>query len=203
MNDDIGVDVSRETMARLEAFAEITVKWTTKINLIAKSTVGDVWDRHIIDSAQLYQYAPPFDHWVDIGSGGGYPGIVMAVMAAEKRPDSHFSLIESDLRKATFLRTAIRELSLNAYVIPQRIEAAAQTSADIVSARALGSLNDLMPLVHRHLKPTGTALLMKGRRHAEELDAVSDDWAFDLDAYPSITDPSSRILSIKRISRAA
>lgn len=203
MNTDIGVDVSRETMDSLKAFADLTVKWTAKINLIAKSTVPDVWQRHVIDSAQLYQFAPAYTHWVDIGSGGGFPGIVMAIIARELQPESSFTLIESDARKATFLRSAIRELSLNAYVKTQRIEAVDPEGADIVSARALGSMNDLLPLVHRHLNPTGTALLMKGRRYAEELQAITDDWAFELDEYPSITDPSSRILSIKRISRAA
>lgn len=203
MIPDIGVNVSRETNERLKAFADLTVKWTAKINLIAKSTVPDVWQRHIIDSAQLYQFAPAYDHWVDIGSGGGFPGIVMAVMALELNPDGRFTLIESDVRKATFLRSAIRELSLNAYVKTQRIELAEPEGADVVSARALGSVSELLPLVHRHMKPTGTALLMKGRRYAEELQGVSDDWAFELDEYPSITDPSSRILSIKRISCAA
>jgi len=203
MDVDIGVNVSRETEDALRAFADLTVKWTAIINLISKSTVSDVWTRHILDSAQLYQHAPAYDHWVDIGSGGGFPGIVMAIIGKQDRPDARFTMIESDARKSTFLRSAIRELSLKAYVQTQRIEECEPVGADIVSARALGSLQDLLPLTARHLKPTGTGLLMKGRRYKDELQAVSDDWTFDLAEYNSITDPESRILSLKRISRAA
>jgi 16S rRNA (guanine527-N7)-methyltransferase len=127
----------------------------------------------------------------------------MAIIAKELSPDTKFTLIESDARKCTFLRTAIRELKLNAYVITQRIEKAPAQRADIVSARALGSLTDLFPLVEHHLLPDGQALLMKGRTYADELDAVADNWRFDLTEYPSITNPDSRILSLKRITRAA
>lgn len=203
MTPDIGVDVSRETMGALEHYAELTVKWTQRINLIAKSTVGDVWNRHVIDSAQLYQYAPPFQNWVDIGSGGGFPGIVVAILAREHAPEAKFTLIESDARKSTFLRTVSRELSLDISVITQRIEETEPASADIVSARALGHLSDLLPLAHHHLNSDGTALFMKGRRHANEVQDVSDQWGFELVEYPSITDPDSRILSMKRITRVA
>ena len=203
MIEEIGVSVSRETIQHLEAFGELTAKWTAKINLIAKSTVPDIWNRHIIDSAQVFQYADSPKHWVDIGSGGGFPGIVMAIIAKELSPDTKFTLIESDARKCTFLRTAIRELGLNAYVIPQRIEKAAPQDADIVSARALASIEDLLPMIEVHLRPEGQALLMKGRTYAEELNAVRGNWDFDLAEYTSITEPDSRILSLKRIARAA
>jgi len=201
MNTDFGTDVSRETIDNLTYFADLTAKWTKRINLIAKSTTDDIWQRHIVDSAQIYQHAPTYSHWVDIGSGGGFPGIVMAIMAKEHAPDSTFTLIESDARKCTFLRTAIRELALEATVETQRIEAAQPKAADVVSARALGSLADLLPLAQRHLAEDGTAIFMKGRRHAKELVAVSDQWGFDLAQYPSITDPSARIFAMKRISR--
>ena len=203
MIDQIGTSVSRETIERLEHFGELTAKWTVKINLIAKSTIPDIWNRHIIDSAQVFQYAENPQHWVDIGSGGGFPGIVMAILAKEHAPETKFTLIESDARKCTFLRTATRELDLNLYVITQRIENAEPQDADIVSARALGSLTDLLPHIDRHLKTDGTALLMKGQSFAEEVEATSGIWDFDLKAYPSITNPDSRILSLKRITRAA
>lgn len=203
MIDQIGVDVSRETMERLEHFGDLTAKWTKKINLIAKSTIPDIWDRHIIDSAQVFQYADAPKHWVDIGSGGGFPGIVMAVLAKEHSPETKFTLIESDARKCTFLRTAVRELSLNVYVLTQRIEESLDQAADVVSARALGSLSDLLPMIHQHMMPNGTALLMKGQNYAEEIAATRPNWDFDLIEYPSITNPDSRILSLKRITRAA
>lgn len=203
MIDEIGVSVSRETMEALKHFEDLTAKWTKKINLIAKSTVPDIWNRHIIDSAQVFQYADAPKHWVDIGSGGGFPGIVMAIMAKEHSPETKFTLIESDARKCTFLRTASRELNANVYVLTQRIEAVAEQDADVVSARALGSLSDLLPMVHQHMAPDGTALLMKGQTYAEEIAATKPNWDFDLTEYPSITNPDSRILSLKRITRAA
>lgn len=202
MIENIGVNVSRETTDDLRAFADLTAKWTTKINLIAKSTIPDIWNRHIIDSAQILQHGIGQSHWVDLGSGGGFPGIVIAIMAKELSPKTKFTLIESDARKCTFLRTAIRELDLNAYVLTQRIENSETQGADVVSARALASIFDLLPHLERHLNPDGQALLMKGRTYVDELAGIRDDWAFDLTEYPSITDPDSRILSLKRITRA-
>lgn len=196
-------DVSRETIDKLRTFADLAAKWTMRINLIAKSTVPDIWNRHILDSAQLYQYAPPFGAWVDIGSGGGFPGIVMAIMAAEKNVSATFTLIESDARKSTFLRTAARDLQLSVKVITARIETAEAQNADVLSARALGSLADLFPHAARHLKPEGTALFMKGRRHQEEIRALQPNWTYAMTEHPSMTDEQSRILSFKRISRAA
>ena len=194
------LDVSRETVDRLHAFADLTRKWTPRINLIAKGTVNEIWDRHIVDSAQLFSFAPDdFHHWVDLGSGGGFPGVVMAVIAAEKVPDARFTLIESDQRKATFLRTAIRELDLSATVLAERIESAPPQKGDVVSARALASLDALMPLIRRHLSDDGICLLHKGRQAAQEIADASQSWVFDLEERPSLTDPEARLLAIKRI----
>lgn len=196
-------DVSRETLDKLENYSSLVVHWTTRINLIAKSTIDEVWDRHILDSAQLFAHAPEFKTWVDIGSGGGFPGIVMAILAHETQPAAKFTLIESDQRKAAFLRTAVRELDLPVTVAAARIENVEPQSADVLSARALSSLAELMPLAHRHLSPDGTALFMKGRRYKEEIAALSGDWAYEMSEHPSMTDHEARILSFKRISRAA
>jgi len=135
-----GVNVSRETMADLEAFATLVAKWTAKINLIARGTVDSIWDRHVVDSVQLYKFAPKtYKKWVDIGSGGGFPGIVVAILGKEMNPQAQFILIESDQRKAAFLRTAARELGLSVVVIAERIELAPEQDADVVSARALSA----------------------------------------------------------------
>ncbi|MEL6570499.1 MAG: 16S rRNA (guanine(527)-N(7))-methyltransferase RsmG [Pseudomonadota bacterium] len=197
------MDVSRETLEALQVYAELTQKWTARINLISKSTVGDIWERHIQDSLQLYPLAPPFGRWVDLGSGGGFPALVIAVVARERAPDAEFVLIESDARKCAFLRTVIRELDLSATVYASRIEETPPQQADIVSARALASLPELFALTVRHLKPTGTAFFLKGRQAQAELDAVSADWTYEFAEHPSITDPHSRILQFKGISRAA
>lgn len=197
-----GQDVSRETFAELQAFAAMVEKWTPRINLVSKASLRNLWNRHIVDSAQLYRLAPPSYHtWVDIGSGGGFPGIVMASLAKVQQPDAKFTLIESDQRKASFLRTAARELSLPVTVLAERIEAVEPQSADVVSARALSALSVLLPLVSQHLKPSGVGLLHKGRQFQQEIAEARQSWCFDLEEHPSMTDPEARLLRVKRIHR--
>ncbi len=197
-----GVDVSRETMERLERFAALTRKWNPSINLVAKSTIPDLWDRHIVDSVQLYPLAPARPrHWLDIGSGGGFPGIIMAAISVEKSPETKFTFIESDQRKSTFLRTAARELGLRVNVIASRIEETEPQSADVVSARALSALTDLLPLISLHLAPDGTAILPKGKTHQQEIDVAKKVWSFDVASHQSMTDEQARILVVKGISR--
>ena len=198
-----GGDVSRETYDDMVGFGDLVRKWTAKINLIAPSTIDDLWTRHVVDSAQLYALAPKsFGHWVDIGSGGGFPGIVMAIYAKTQQPDAAFTLIESDQRKAAFLRTASRELALNVTVTAERIETAAPANADVVSARALTTLSTLISLTERHLNPSGVALFHKGRRAEDEIAEARKAWQFDLEERPSFTDPQARLLVIQRIARA-
>jgi len=197
-----GLDVSRETVERLQHFQDLVVKWTPRINLIAPASLPDLWQRHIADSAQLTPFVPEgAAHWVDIGSGGGFPGIVMAVVLGDLQFDTRFTLIESDQRKSVFLRTAVRELSLPVTVLADRIDAAPPQAADVVSARALAPLVDLLPLVTRHLSPGGTALLHKGRNARKEVASASALWRFALEDHPSITDPQARILAMKGMSR--
>lgn len=199
-----GVDVSRETMADLQAFAALVLKWTPKINLISASSEAMIWDRHIVDSVQIYRYAPDdFRLWLDIGSGGGFPGIVAAILGKAQHPDAQFTLIESDQRKVAFLRTAIRQLGLAARVFADRIEDVPPSGADVVSARALGSMSVLLPLVSYHMQPAGVAILHKGRQARAEIDEAQRNWRFALEEQPSLTDPDARILLIQRISRAA
>ncbi len=192
-----GLDLSPATLERLEAFEALTRRWTEKINLVAPSTVPDLWTRHIADSAQLWPLAPAGARtWADLGSGGGFPGLVIAILAAEAGAP-HVTLLESDQRKCAFLRTALRELSVKATILDQRAEAAPPQQADVVSARAFAPLPTLLLFVARHLAPGGTALLPKGRDHAAELDAArAAGWAFTAEALPSTTDPSARILRL-------
>lgn len=202
MHDIAGINVSRETIERLEAFEALTRKWNPSINLVARSTLGDLWVRHIVDSAQLFQYAPPNPaHWVDIGSGGGFPGIVMAAMAKELTPDTRFTLIESDQRKATFLRTAARELSLDVKVLADRVENVPPQQADVMSARALSALDALFPLISGHISETTTSIFPKGKTFSDEIKQAKQNWHFDLASHISITEPDARILVVKEITR--
>lgn len=199
-----GADVSRETIGELQDFAALVLKWTPKINLISASSKDSIWDRHIVDSVQIYRHAPhDLRLWLDIGSGGGFPGIVAAIMGKSQHPDAQFVLIESDQRKAAFLRTAIRELGLAASVLADRIEDLPPIDADVVSARALGSLSMLLPLIAYHMRPDGTAILHKGKQVATEIAEARRDWRFDLEEAPSLTDPDGRLLLIQRIHRGA
>ncbi len=192
-----GLDVSKATLERLEAFETLARRWTEKINLVAPSTVPDLWTRHIADSAQLWPLAPEgAKTWADLGSGAGFPGLVIAILAAEAGTPEVI-LIESDQRKCAFLRTAARELGIKSIILDQRVEAASPRQADIVSARALAPLPTLLPLVARHLAPGGTALLPKGRDFAAELDAArAQGWTFSSETLPSATDSSARILRL-------
>lgn len=195
------LDVSRETCTRLEHFASLVKKWTPRINLIAKSTAEDLWTRHIRDSLQVFDAAPVSNHWVDIGSGGGFPGLVVAIAAKEHAPDTQFTLIESDQRKCAFLRTAIRELGLNATVIARRIEDADPQSADVLSARALADLSVLLGFAERHLAETGTALFQKGANWQKEVDKAQQVWTFRYEAIKSQTSDAAVILKIEGVSR--
>lgn len=198
---ELSLDVSRETLDKLEAFAALIQKWTVKINLISKASVASVWDRHILDSAQIYDLAPPAGHWVDLGSGGGFPGIVVAILSQGTGGHHDITLVESDQRKSVFLRTAIRELDLNAKVISERIESIPRLNADILSARALADLTDLFGYASRHLSPAGVALFPKGEQWEKEVKSTRELWSYEVDPIKSTSNPKAAILKIKDIVR--
>ncbi|MDG2068110.1 MAG: 16S rRNA (guanine(527)-N(7))-methyltransferase RsmG [Paracoccaceae bacterium] len=198
-----GVNVSRETKANLRKYADLLVKWNKKINLISASTVADLWSRHIVDSAQIYNLCPDAQGiWADFGSGGGFPGLVVAIIAKELNPDLKVVLVESDQRKATFLRTVIRETALSASVKTERIETLMPIGADVVSARALAELPELLGFAERHLRPDGTALFQKGAIWQKELVQARKSWSFQSEHFTSVTAPQAVILKIERIAHA-
>lgn len=197
-----GRNVSRETLERLEHFVATLRKWNPKINLVASSTLGNVWQRHIDDSIQVFDLAPSAgEQWADLGSGGGFPGIVAAILSAAERPEMMITLVESDKRKAAFLNTVIKELGLHASVLAERIESVPPLAADILSARALAPLPDLLAYAEKHMSPGGAAIFPKGIRHVEEIERALEDWRFTLQKIPSKTDPSAVVLLIGGIAR--
>jgi 16S rRNA (guanine527-N7)-methyltransferase len=201
-NSVAGLGVSRETFERLEAFVALVKRWNPAINLISKSAVRDIWGRHIIDSAQLFAFCPPSaNRWIDIGSGGGFPGLVIAILAKEALPDLRVTLVESDQRKATFLRQAAQSLDLSVTVLGNRVETVPALEGDVISARALAPLGELFHLVDGHVCHDGVALFAKGARYALELDEARKDWRFDVTVHPSISDPAAAILEIRNIYR--
>ncbi|MBO9443114.1 16S rRNA (guanine(527)-N(7))-methyltransferase RsmG [Phaeobacter italicus] len=196
-----GVDVSRETYDRLKHYESLVQKWSPKINLVAKSTLEDVWERHIVDSVQVCDLVSFPETWVDIGSGGGFPGVVVAIIAAEKAPDSQVTLIESDQRKCAFLRTALRECGVRGRVISDRIEKVAPMGAGVLSARALADLSLLLEFAERHLSKDGIALFSKGVQWKKEVDNARSQWRFELESTKSWTEPDAVVLKIEGVAR--
>jgi len=194
--------VSRETHERLIAYEALVRKWNAKINLVAPSTLPEFNSRHIQDSIQIFDHVQfPEGNWVDLGSGGGLPGIVVSIYA-QKAPLT-VSLVESDQRKSAFLRTVIRELSLqNVSILTGRIENVPPLAANFVSARALAPLSVLLPMVRRHMHQDGTAIFLKGRSWKAECDEARNEWRFDVTSFPSKTDPDAAILKITGVSHA-
>ena len=195
-------DVSRETSARLIAFEELFRKWSNAINLASPSTLADLWNRHILDSAQIFPLAPNAKRWLDLGSGGGFPGIVTACFLQEKTGAS-IDLIESAGKKAAFLRTAAGHVGVPARVHSERIEAMWDKIAipEVVTARALASLNVLFELAGPWLTNGSKALFQKGRDYQREIDESRVGWSFDLVQHESAIDTSSVILEISNLRR--
>lgn len=196
------LNVSRETLERMDHFVELLTKWTAKINLIAKKTRDDVWIRHILDSAQLEKLIPSgAQNIVDIGSGGGLPALVLAIMSQETADHRHFTMIESDLRKSAFLSLVTREMGLNAKVLAERSEKVPPQEADLITSRAFAPLDRMMPQLERHISQTGSALLLKGRGASDEISRAEQNWNFTVEVNPSITDPSASIIRLDQITR--
>lgn len=192
--------VSRETIERLRLLEALSLKWTKHINLTARGERSGIWRRHILDSAQLYALAPKdFTTWVDLGSGGGFPGLVISIMASDLLPDARITLLESDQRKAAFLRVAAAELGLSVGIITDRAESAPPLAASVLSARALAKLPVLLFLARRHLAPGGVALFPKGKSVRQEIEAARTSWNFQLTQHESWLEPDSHVLEIRDI----
>ncbi|MBK0400531.1 16S rRNA (guanine(527)-N(7))-methyltransferase RsmG [Limibaculum sp. M0105] len=191
-------DVSRETLDRLLRYEAVLRHWNPRINLVARASLDDVWARHFADSAQLVGLAPPSPaNWVDMGSGAGFPGLVVAAILAEQAPGCRVSLIESDGRKSAFLHSAAREMGIEVGIETTRIEDAPARSVDVVSARALAPLDALLALAQRFCG-SGTRLLFpKGRMVESELTDARAHWHIDARLHVSRTDPSGRIVEVR------
>ena len=195
------LNVSRETIDQLRSFEVLVQKWSPKINLVSKAELCKLWDRHIVDSAQLYQHAPQTGHWLDIGSGGGFPGVVVAILSQGLGHAHQFTLIESDQRKCAFLRTAGRTLDLNLKVLSERIEDVPSLNATILTARALSNLSTLLGFADHHLAPDGIALLPKGETWKKEHEEAQGVWSYRCEAIKSETNTAAAVLKIQDISR--
>lgn len=194
-----GQAVSRETARRLDHFAALFAKWAKTINLVAPSTLEDTWTRHIADSVQIFQLHPEPSVWADLGSGGGFPGIITAILLAERNA-GWVHLVESNNKKAAFLRTALAETGARGSVHPIRIETAPDVieSVDAVSARALAELDRLLDFVHLWSERNSAlrCYFHKGRDYRVEVEKARRRWAFDLVLHESKIERDSVILQI-------
>ena len=186
------IDVSRETMDRLAAYVALVEKWQQRVNLVSASTLPDIWMRHIWDSAQLAPLVPAgTERILDVGSGAGFPGLVLAALC-----DAELHLVESDQKKAVFLQTVIRETGIRAIVYNTRIESLPPIGADIVTARALASLDRLLELLEAQLVPGMRCLFLKGARAEAELAALDARSDITRRLHPSLTNPEAFVLDL-------
>jgi 16S rRNA (guanine527-N7)-methyltransferase len=190
--------VSRETLERLQTYLDLLARWQQRINLVGPSTLEDPWRRHIVDCGQLWRLWPENARSVvDLGSGAGLPGLVLAIMGA---PEVH--LVESDQRKAAFLREAARACGAVATIHAGRAETVPPLAADVVTARALAPLPELLRLAERHVHPGTTCLFLKGRTAASELTRAREVWTMRVASVGSLSDPEGQILLISEIRPA-
>ena len=186
---------SHEAVDKLKCYERLLREWNEKFNLIAPSTVPQIWERHFRDSAQLFPLLPPSaQRLVDMGSGAGFPALVLAIMGA---PDVH--VIESTGKKARFLETVAKELDLPVTVHNERIEAVRGLKADVVTARALTALPDLLSLAKPFMGAHSVALFLKGEKAEGELTQAHKYWTFNCTKTPSVTSPSGVILQIRAL----
>jgi 16S rRNA (guanine527-N7)-methyltransferase len=191
------VPVSRETLARLEAYAALLVRWSARINLVGRETIADLWRRHILDSAQLQPFIPAGARsLIDLGSGAGLPGLVLAILGAPG-----VELVEADSRKCAFLREAARIAEVPVTIRGCRIQAVPPHPVDVVIARALAPLDRLLGLAEPFLAPGSECLLLKGERVEDELTLARQHWRMTASLHQSRSDPRGVVLRLQQVAR--
>ena len=193
--------VSRETLERLRVYLRLLEKWQGTINLVSTGSLEDAWRRHMLDSAQLARYIPPGGAGgapviVDIGSGGGFPGLVLAIMGA-----GVVHLVESNRRKCAFLATVARETNTEVTIQPLRVESLTPFAADIVTARSLAPLHELLAYSEPFVDREGECLFLKGKKADEELTEAAKKWSMRVERFVSDSDSSGVVLRLRQISR--
>jgi len=191
------IPVSRETLARLEAYAELLTRWSARINLIGRDTIADLWRRHILDSAQLRAFVPDrARNMIDLGSGAGLPGLVLAILGVPG-----VELLEADSRKCAFLREAARITEAPVTLRPCRIETVSPHPVDFVTARACAPLDRLLGLAEPFLAPDSECLFLKGERVGEELTLARKRWTMTPSLHQSRSDPRGVVLRLQQVAR--
>ena len=194
------LNVSRETLKGFYEYKTLLSKWNEKINLVSKSTLVDIWERHFLDSGQIIKHVEASGKkWVDVGSGAGFPGLVVALLLRDRKVDCDLVLVEKNPKKVFFLKEVIRKLNLSVEVVNDNIYSLEPLNADILTARAFSELNNLMEIAFRHRKKEGMCLFLKGENHRIELDKTLNYWFFDYDIVDSLSSSSGKIIRVKKI----
>ena len=190
------LNVPRETQEKLDCYVQLLIKWQARINLISSKTLPEIWHRHILDSAQLVSYLPKTPSVIlDMGSGAGLPGVILAILTRHQ-----LHLVESDSRKIAFMRTALRETGTSAILHEQRMEAVLALRPDIITARALAPLSQLITLASAQHHEKIEYLFLKGREAKQELTALPACPKMEAECLPSMTDSQASIIRLKPIS---
>lgn len=192
--------ISQNTLPAFEIYVDLLRRWQDVKNLVGPRTLDQIWTRHIADSAQLLRLAPDARRWIDIGSGAGFPGLVLAILMREE-PDREVHLVESNSRKCAFLRAVSRETGARAQVHAGRIQDVLPRlgGADFLTARALAPLPELLTLGKDLLRTGALGLFPKGQDLDAELTEASKSWNIDYDIVPSVTDPQGRICIVRQL----
>jgi 16S rRNA (guanine527-N7)-methyltransferase len=191
------VPVSRETLARLEAYAELLTRWSARINLVGRDTLPDLWQRHILDSAQLHRFIPSSARsLIDLGSGAGLPGLVLAILGVPG-----VELVEADSRKSAFLREAARVTSADVTIRACRIQAVPPRPVDVITARACAPLDRLLDVAVPFLASDTLCLFPKGERFNEELTLARKAWTMNVSVEQSLSDRRGVVLRLQQVAR--
>ena len=194
------LNVSRETLNGFYEYKTLLSKWNEKINLVSKNTLVDIWERHFLDSGQIVKNVEASGkRWVDVGSGAGFPGLVVALLLRDRKVDCDLSLVEKNPKKVFFLNEVIRKLNLSVEVVNDNIDNLEPLNADILTARAFSELNNLIEIAFRHRKKEGICLFLKGENYRIELDKTLNYWFFDYDIVDSLSSSSGKIIRVKKI----
>lgn len=202
LNEILSYGVSRETYLKIARFVSLLLEWNQKMNLVSKNAVNEIWERHVLDSVQIYSYLPERDFsLLDIGSGSGFPGIVLGIMLRD-RDKTKVLLTESIKKKAMYLNSVVHELELkNVFVYNERVENGVFKTPDIITARAVAALPKLFEYVAKFVKPETELLLLKGQTYKEEIMNAEKNWRFHSEVYPDKYGTDGVVLKITNLRK--
>jgi len=193
------VNVSRETISRLKEYQRLLELWQKKLNLVSSSSLAMAWERHFVDSYQLLSYLPPGPiSLIDLGSGAGFPGLVLAIL----RPETLFvTLVESDFKKCMFLENVSRETFSPVTILNSRLESLQGIQGDVITARGLAPLSQLLNYAFLVMHEKSIGLFLKGKEFEKEIKDAQKNWEFELEIYPSLTESAGRILKLAHLRK--